>query len=70
LRKPAQRLNGLILTSDPEFKAVEKLVSVQWIACLKKESSISILTGPNDPARDMIINVVIPLPVIKNSIYN
>ena len=27
----AKRLNGLILTSDPEFKAVEKLVSVQWI---------------------------------------
>lgn len=27
----AKRLNGCILTSDPEFKAVEKLVPVQWI---------------------------------------
>ncbi len=27
----AQRLNGRILTSDPEFKAVEKLVPVQWL---------------------------------------
>jgi uncharacterized protein len=27
----AKRLNARILTSDPEFKAVEKLVPVQWI---------------------------------------
>jgi uncharacterized protein len=27
----AKRLHARILTSDPEFKAVEKLVSVQWI---------------------------------------
>jgi uncharacterized protein len=27
----AKRLSGRILTSDPEFKAVEKLVSVQWL---------------------------------------
>jgi predicted nucleic acid-binding protein len=32
----AKRLNGRILTSDPEFKAVEKLVPVQWITGLKK----------------------------------
>jgi len=27
----AKRLNGRIVTSDPEFKAVEKLVPVQWL---------------------------------------
>jgi uncharacterized protein len=32
----AIRLNGCILTSDPEFKAVEKLVSVQWITGRKR----------------------------------
>jgi predicted nucleic acid-binding protein len=32
----AKRLNGRILTSDPEFKAVEKLIPVQWIAGRKK----------------------------------
>ncbi|MEW6187842.1 MAG: type II toxin-antitoxin system VapC family toxin [Thermodesulfobacteriota bacterium] len=33
----AQRLKGRILTSDPEFKAVEKLVSVQWITGQKEK---------------------------------
>ncbi len=32
----AKRLNGRILTSDPEFKAVEKLVPVQWITGRKR----------------------------------
>ncbi len=32
----AQRLNGRILTSDPEFKAVEKLVPVQWLTPRKR----------------------------------
>jgi uncharacterized protein len=32
----AKRLNGRIVTSDPEFKAVEKLVPVQWISGRKK----------------------------------
>jgi predicted nucleic acid-binding protein len=32
----ARRLNARILTSDPEFKAVEKLVPVQWITSRKK----------------------------------
>ena len=27
----ARRLNGRILTTDPEFKAVEKLVPIQWL---------------------------------------
>ena len=33
----AKRLNGRILTSNPEFKAVEKLVSVQWIAVKRNQ---------------------------------
>jgi len=32
----AKRLNGRILTSDPEFKAIEKLVPVQWLTRRKK----------------------------------
>lgn len=32
----AKRLNGRILTSDPEFRAVEKLVPVQWIRGRKR----------------------------------
>jgi ribonuclease VapC len=28
----ARRLSGTILTSDPEFRAVEHLVTVQWLA--------------------------------------
>jgi uncharacterized protein len=32
----AKRMNGRILTSDPEFKAVEKLISVQWITGRKR----------------------------------
>ena len=32
----AKRLNGRILTSDPEFKAVEKLIPVQWITGRKR----------------------------------
>ena len=32
----AKRLNGRILTSDPEFRAVEKLVPIQWITGRKR----------------------------------
>ena len=32
----AKRLNGRILTSDPEFKAIENLVPVQWLTRRKK----------------------------------
>lgn len=32
----AKRLNGCILTSDPEFKAVETLVPVQWLTGRKR----------------------------------
>lgn len=32
----AQRLKGRILTSDPEFKSVEKLVPVTWITGKKR----------------------------------
>jgi predicted nucleic acid-binding protein len=32
----AKRQNGRILTSDPEFKAVEKLVPVQWLTGKRK----------------------------------
>jgi predicted nucleic acid-binding protein len=32
----AKRLNGRILTSDPEFKAIEKLVPVQWLTTRKR----------------------------------
>ncbi|MBI5603074.1 MAG: type II toxin-antitoxin system VapC family toxin [Deltaproteobacteria bacterium] len=35
----ARRLNARILTSDPEFKAVEKLVPVQWLTGKKKYDS-------------------------------
>jgi len=31
----AQRHKGRILTGDPEFKAVEKLVAVQWLTARK-----------------------------------
>jgi uncharacterized protein len=36
----AKRLNGRILTSDPEFKSVEKLVSVQWITARKRQTGL------------------------------
>lgn len=32
----AKRLNGRIVTSDPEFKVVEKLISVQWLTGRKR----------------------------------
>ena len=32
----ARRFSGRILTSDPEFKAIEKLVPIQWITNRKK----------------------------------
>lgn len=32
----AKRLGARILTSDPEFKAVEKLIAVQWITGRRK----------------------------------
>ncbi len=32
----AKRMDGLIVTSDPEFKAVEKLIPVRWITGRKK----------------------------------
>jgi uncharacterized protein len=32
----AQRMNGRILTGDPEFKTVEQLVAVEWLKIQKK----------------------------------
>ena len=36
----AKRLNGHILTSDPEFKVVEKLVPIQWLTGRKNINKI------------------------------
>jgi uncharacterized protein len=32
----AQRMNGRILTGDPEFKEVERLVPIEWLKTQKK----------------------------------